>query len=116
MSRVVVNKPQPLDPESKEESERVRLAFGACLRKLRHDKLMTIEQVADIAGLHENYISSVERGERNVSLFNIWRIASGLGLTAAELMADLPVRKVKHRGSKPKPLRENVYVGGRPVA
>ncbi|WP_413895624.1 helix-turn-helix domain-containing protein [Rhodoferax sp.] len=63
---------------------------------------MTIEQVGDIAGLHENYISSVERGERNVSLFNIWRIASGLGLTAADLMHGLPVRKVKHLGPKGK--------------
>ena len=57
---------------------------------------MTIEQVAEIAGLHPNYLSSVERGERNVSLFNIWRIASGLGLTAKELVDALPVRKVKH--------------------
>ena len=96
MPRVVVNKPQPLDSESKVEQLRVQLLFGERLRELRHVKLMTIEQVAEIAGLHPNYLSSVERGERNVSLFNIWRIASGLGLTATELVDALPVRKVKH--------------------
>lgn len=96
MPRVVAHKPQPLDSEAKTEQLRVQLVFGERLRQLRHDKLMTIEQVAEIAGLHPNYLSSVERGERNVSLFNIWRIASGLDLTAADLMDRLPVRKVKH--------------------
>ena len=100
MPRVVVNKPQPLDSESKVEQLRVQLVFGERLRELRHVKLMTIEQVAEIAGLHPNYLSSVERGERNVSLFNIWRIASGLGLAATELMDALPVRKVKHLTTK----------------
>jgi len=103
MQRVVVNRPQPLDPESKKEQERVLLAFGERLRQFRHDKLLTVEQVAENAGLHPNYLSSVERGERNVSLYNIWRIASGLGLTAADLMTGLPHRKTrslaKHRPS-----------------
>lgn len=100
MPRVVINKPQPLDSESKVEQLRVQLVFGERLRELRHAKLMTIEQVAEIAVLHPNYLSSVERGERNVSLFNIWRIASGLGLAATELMDALPVRKVKHLTAK----------------
>jgi len=102
MQRVVVNKPQPLDSESKSEQLRVQLLFGERLRELRHVKLMTIEQVAEIAGLHPNYLSSVERGERNVSLFNLWRIASGLGLATSDLMDGLPVRKVKHLATKRK--------------
>lgn len=61
---------------------------------------MTIEQVAEIADLYPSYLSSVERGEHNVSLFNIWRIASGVGLVATELMVSLPVRKVKHTTAK----------------
>lgn len=104
MPRVVAHNPQPLDSESKTEQLRVQLVFGERLRQLRHDKLMTIEQVAEIAGLHPNYLSSVERGERNVSLFNIWRIASGLDLTAEYLMDRLPVRKVKHLVTEPRQL------------
>ena len=95
MLRVVVNKPQPLDSETRTEQLRLQLLFGQHLRELRHVELMTIEQVAEVAGLHPNYLSSVERGERNVSLFNIWRIASGLDLTAADLMNGLPLREVK---------------------
>lgn len=56
---------------------------------------MTQEQLAEGASIHANYVSSLERGERNVSLFNIWRIASGLGLTAEQLLADLPPARTK---------------------
>ena len=95
MQRVVVNKPQPLDAAARRELEHVQLAFGARLRVLRHDRLLTLEQVAEAAGLHPNYLGSVERGERNVSLFNIWRIASALGLSADAVLDELPARKVK---------------------
>ncbi len=102
MQRVVVNKPQPLDSESKKEQERVQLVFGERLRQLRHDRLMTLEQVAEIADIHSNYLSAVERGRRNVSLFNIWRIANSLDVSASDLMDGLPVRKVKHLATKRK--------------
>lgn len=41
---------------------------------------MTQEQVAEAADLHTNYISSVERGERNISICNIERIARALNV------------------------------------
>ena len=71
MPRVVANKPQPLDSASGKELERLQQAFGEHLRALRHDRLITIEQLAELAGVHPNYVGSVERGERNLSLFNI---------------------------------------------
>lgn len=100
MPRVVASKPHGLDAASKRELFRLQLAFGDRLRELRHEKLMTLEQVAELAGLHPNYLGSVERGERNVSLFNIWRIASALGLPAAAVMDQLPVRKVRRLVTK----------------
>jgi transcriptional regulator with XRE-family HTH domain len=96
MPRAPVPTPQPLDAAAKREQVRLLAAFGTALRELRHDRLLTIEAVAEAAGLHPNYLGSVERGERNVSLFNIWRIASALGLPAAALLDELPPRKVKH--------------------
>lgn len=47
------------------------------------------------ADLHANYVGAVERGERNLSLHNIWRLAHGLDLTTAVLMQELPARKGK---------------------
>lgn len=60
---------------------------------------MTQEELAERANLHANYVGSVERGERNLSLFNIWKIACGLGTTTEELVADLP--KLKARSKRP---------------
>lgn len=95
MPRAPAQKPQPLDAAAKREQARLLTAFGDQLRELRHERLLTIEQVAEAAGIHPNYLGSVERGERNITLFNIWRIASALDLSADGVVAQLPVRKVK---------------------
>ena len=95
MPRVVVNKPQPLDPVFSKELERLQQAFGEHLRSMRHERLITIEQLAELAGLHPNYVGSVERGERNLSLFNIWRLAGGLDVTVGQLTDPLPKRELK---------------------
>jgi len=95
MPRVLANKPQPLDAGSQKELARIQKAFGEGLRALRHERLMTIEQLAELAGLHPNYVGSVERGERNVSLFNIWRMAGGLDVTAIQLVESLPKRPAR---------------------
>lgn len=66
--------------------ETVQLAFGARMKQLRLAHDLTQEALAELADLHTNYVSSVERGERNVSLFNIVRIAHALGLQPALLL------------------------------
>jgi transcriptional regulator with XRE-family HTH domain len=95
MPRVVANKPQPLDSASSKELEHLQQAFGKHLRALRHDRLITIEQLSELAGLHPNYVVSVERGERNLSLFNIWRLAGGLEVSISQLVETLPARVIK---------------------
>ena len=59
------------------------------MKSIRLDKKLTQESVAEGAGLHPNYISSVERGERNISIANIERIACALGVSMTALLADL---------------------------
>jgi transcriptional regulator with XRE-family HTH domain len=63
----------------------IRKRFGARIRKLRTDRGLSQEALADLAGLHRTYIGSVERGEQNLSLLNIERIAATLGVSLAEL-------------------------------
>jgi transcriptional regulator with XRE-family HTH domain len=43
--------------------------------------------MADEIGIHRTYMGDVERGERNVSLLNIWRIAVALDVPASRLVA-----------------------------
>ena len=95
MVRVLVNKPQPLEARFVQERDRVQAAFGSRRREFRIERQMTLEMLAEKADLHANYVGAVERGERNLTLYNIWRIAQGLGLTADELMQELPTRKGK---------------------
>jgi len=56
----------------------IKTAFGKAVRKLRLEKNLSQEKLAELSGLHHNYISSVERGDRNITLENIYRIAVGL--------------------------------------
>ncbi len=61
--------------------------FAANMRRIRLEKKLTQEKVAELADLHPNYISSVERSERNISICNIEKIAFALGVTMSELVA-----------------------------
>jgi transcriptional regulator with XRE-family HTH domain len=46
------------------------------------------EQLANLAGLHRTYVSSVERGERNVSLDNMERLAEALSVSLSQLVRE----------------------------
>jgi transcriptional regulator with XRE-family HTH domain len=59
--------------------------FGERVRELRRKKGFSQEALALACGLDRTYIGSVERGERNISLLNIYKIAKALGVKAREL-------------------------------
>ena len=64
-----------------------KAAFGKRVRELRTKRQWSQEEFADRCGLDRTYIGGVERGERNVSLVNICRIAEALGVTPSHLMS-----------------------------
>lgn len=62
--------------------------FGARVRAERERLGVSQEELADRAGLHRTYLGGVERGERNVGLLNIVRIARALGIPPSALFQD----------------------------
>ena len=64
-------------------------ALGENIRKHRARRGYSQERLADLSGLHRTYIGGVERGERNISVVNIVRLAKALELRASELLADV---------------------------
>lgn len=66
---------------------RAQVAIGRAIRELREARGLSQEALALDVGLHRTYVGSVERGERNVSLLNLVRIAGALGESASALLA-----------------------------
>jgi transcriptional regulator with XRE-family HTH domain len=66
--------------------------FGSRVRAERERLGVSQEELADRAGMHRTYVGGVERGERNLGLLNVVRIAKALGLPASTLLADIDRR------------------------
>lgn len=63
-----------------------RLTFAHNLRKARTSQGISQEKLADLCDLHRTYVSSVERGERNITVDNMERLAVALGVDIRELL------------------------------
>ena len=66
----------------------IQKRFGERVRKIRKRKGLSQEALAFSSKLDRTYIGGVERGERNISLVNIYRIAEALEVNLRELFDD----------------------------
>lgn len=64
----------------------IKKKFGEKMRQIRKRKKISQEDLAFKAGLHRTYISDIERGARNLSLINIEKIATALGVNPDDLL------------------------------
>lgn len=69
------SKPQP-----------AKVLFGVRLRLAREDFRLSQELLADMAGMHRTYIGQVERGERNISVDNMEKLAGAVNLPLWEMI------------------------------
>lgn len=69
-----------------------RVEFGRRVRAARLSRDWTQERLAEATGLHPSYVGDAERGNRNVSLDNILRIARALKIRPGDLLDGLQQR------------------------
>ena len=65
------------------------ISFGEKVRKERFGMRLTQEGLAKVVGVHRTYIGMVERGEQNITLINLHKIAKGLNVKTSELLEGL---------------------------
>lgn len=63
----------------------IKQALGKRIKTLRNELGFSQEELADRAGIDRTYITSVECGKRNISIVNIEKIATALGVTLSKL-------------------------------
>ena len=69
---------------SMKETSLVRL--GEDIKHFRKECGLSQEKLAELANLHRTYVGGVERGERNISLLNLVRLANALEVSVADLV------------------------------
>lgn len=60
--------------------------FASKVRRLRKDGGLSQEELAKAAGVHRTYAGMIERGQKNVAIYNIERIAVALGVRPGSLL------------------------------
>lgn len=70
-----------------------QIRFGLAVRRLRLARGYTQEKFALDANINRSYMGQIERGEVNISLTNLERLAKGLKMTMGELMAEVDREK-----------------------
>ncbi|MBE9257333.1 helix-turn-helix domain-containing protein [Dolichospermum sp. LEGE 00246] len=69
-------------------SENIKKKFGGRLRQIRQNMGLSQEELAHLCNLDRSYMGGVERGERNISLVNIHKIADALNISPREFFND----------------------------
>ncbi len=67
----------------------MRLLVGINFARLRRDKGFTQERFAETSGFTQQYVSDLERGRRNPTVVTLFHLASALGVTPVELVAEI---------------------------
>ena len=68
------------------ERQSAKVLFGVRLRLARENLHVSQELLADMAGMHRTYIGQVERGERNISVGNMEKLADAVDLPLWEML------------------------------
>lgn len=71
-------------------AEDIRIVLGRRVRLLRKRTSLSQEELALLCGLDRTYVGGIERGERNIGILSIEKIANGLGVSMRDLFDGKP--------------------------
>ncbi len=83
------------DPETA-RSKRTRQEIGRRLKALRQDRQMSLRDAGNVAGLSPSFIGLVERGETEIAISRLIRLADAYGCVVADLLADVHEPRVEY--------------------
>ena len=63
----------------------INIEVGFNIRRIREEHGLSQEELAAIAGLHRAYVGQIERGEKNIGLKNLQKIAKALEVNIEDL-------------------------------
>lgn len=67
----------------------IKERIGQRIRQIREQKKMTQKDLSDLSDLDRSYITSIENGQRNISIINLEKLANALGVPLCELFKEL---------------------------
>lgn len=68
------------------DAKQIKCEVGRRVRSLREKVGLSQEELGFKSGLHRNYIGGIERGERNVAVVNVGKLARALGVRPRDLL------------------------------
>ena len=72
-----------------DQKTRIQAAFGKAMRKFRDSAGLSQEKLAELANVHRTYVGDVERGERNISVVNMVKVADALRKKLSEVVREM---------------------------
>lgn len=91
-----------MDDPSVAKTSSLAVQFGRRIVELRRQRgIVSQEKLGELAGLHRTFVGRVERGETNITLENIQKLAAALGVSLAELFSSFENNTADDRHAQP---------------
>jgi len=70
-------------------NKKLSAKFGEVIRELRKERSLSQEELADKADVHRTYVGMIERGEKNITIENIQKLAKALNVSLKSIFEKL---------------------------
>jgi transcriptional regulator with XRE-family HTH domain len=70
-------------------NKKLSAKFGEVIRELRKERNLSQEELANKADVHRTYVGMIERGEKNITIENIQKLAKALNVSLKSIFEKL---------------------------